>query len=129
MRPSRRPRRRSGGLFIREDAVAGEKPHAFGRLEGKSGAAALRRMDDKLRMLPIFELGGADLDKADGTPALTGVRRQERRALDSAVNPVTNRFLQRSRRFFASFAGDEGSGMNAFGRTKWPRASLGLPCF
>ncbi len=54
------------GLFFRELPAPREKPHALGRLKRETRAAARHRVDNKLGVLPILELGAAHANSDPG---------------------------------------------------------------
>jgi hypothetical protein len=47
-----------------KDAATREDPYSLRRLKRETGAAARHHVDNQLRVLPIRELGSADIDRA-----------------------------------------------------------------
>ena len=51
-----------GDFFVGKDAAADEEAEAFGVFEGEHAAAAGDYVEDELGVLPVFELGLADVE-------------------------------------------------------------------
>ena len=61
-----------GSLLVGEDAAASEKAHAEGA-STRSRSHGRYHVDDELRVLPVLELGGTDIERAPFDPAETHV--------------------------------------------------------